>query len=66
MDLSLDTLSLKRGNTQALDGVALDFPAGSRAVLWGPAGCGKTSLLKVLAGLLKPTAGTARWPRAPG
>jgi phospholipid/cholesterol/gamma-HCH transport system ATP-binding protein len=61
VDLTLDHLTLQRGHTLALDALSLEFKAGSRAVLWGPAGCGKTSLLKVLAGLLKPTSGAVRW-----
>jgi phospholipid/cholesterol/gamma-HCH transport system ATP-binding protein len=61
VDLALDNLTLKRGGALALDGISVDFLAGSRTVLWGPAGSGKTSLLKVLAGLLKPQAGTVRW-----
>jgi phospholipid/cholesterol/gamma-HCH transport system ATP-binding protein len=61
VDLSLETLSLQRGNVRALSNLSVDFKAGSRVVVWGPAGCGKTSLLKVLAGLLKPTAGVIRW-----
>ena len=61
MDLALDNLCLQRGSTLALDGLKVEFKAGSRAVLWGAAGCGKTSLLKVLAGLLRPTSGTVRW-----
>jgi phospholipid/cholesterol/gamma-HCH transport system ATP-binding protein len=63
LDLSLETLSLQRGQTRALEAVSVAFPAGSRAVLWGAAGCGKTSLLKVLAGLLRPTAGTVHWAK---
>lgn len=61
MDLALEHLTLQRGDTVALEGLSLAFPAGSRAVIWGPAGGGKTSLLKVLAGLLRPTGGTLRW-----
>jgi phospholipid/cholesterol/gamma-HCH transport system ATP-binding protein len=63
VDLSLDHLSLQRGNVRALDAVSVVFPAGSRAVLWGAAGCGKTSLLKVLAGLIRPTTGTVHWAK---
>jgi phospholipid/cholesterol/gamma-HCH transport system ATP-binding protein len=61
VDLALDNVTLQRGRALALDGISLQFKAGSRAVVWGPAGCGKTSLLKVLAGLVKPSRGTVRW-----
>lgn len=61
VDLAISQLSLRRGARLALDGLTLDFPAGSSCALWGPAGCGKTSLLKVLAGLLRPTTGQVAW-----
>lgn len=43
---------------RALDRVSLDVRAGQRLALLGANGCGKTTLLKVLAGLVFPTAGT--------
>jgi ABC-type multidrug transport system ATPase subunit len=40
--------------------VDLAVPAGSLAVISGPAGCGKTALLLSLAGRMRPTAGALR------
>jgi cobalt/nickel transport system ATP-binding protein len=42
----------------ALDQVSLDVQTGQRLALLGANGCGKTTLLKVLAGLVFPTSGT--------
>ena len=43
--------------TLALDDVSLDLGKGEIVVLLGPSGCGKTSLLRLLGGFEKPTAG---------
>jgi len=43
--------------TLALDGVSLSFEKGERIALLGPNGCGKTTLLLHLNGILKPTSG---------
>lgn len=64
MRLSTEHLELRFGPVVALRDVSLDFPAGSRTVLWGPAGGGKTSLLKCLAGLARPSAGHVWWDEA--
>lgn len=65
MRLSTHQLSLHFGAVRALSNLTLDFPVGSRTVLWGPAGGGKTSLLKCLTGLVPPTAGEVWWDDAP-
>jgi len=44
----------------ALDGVSFDVRRGARVAVVGPVGCGKTTLLRVLAGLLPPQRGTYR------
>jgi ABC-2 type transport system ATP-binding protein len=48
------------GQTVALDGVDLEVPGGSVLGLLGPNGAGKTTIVRVLATLLIPDAGTAR------
>jgi len=61
MRLSTHHLSLQFGAVHALDDLSLEFPVGSRSVVWGPAGGGKTSLLKCLTGLALPTKGEVQW-----
>jgi ABC-2 type transport system ATP-binding protein len=46
------------GRATALDGVSLEFEAGLMHGVIGPEGAGKTTLMRVILGLLKPGAGT--------
>lgn len=52
------TLSL--GNTDILKGVDLDAPRGQSLAVLGPSGSGKSSLMAVLSGLERATAGEVR------
>jgi phospholipid/cholesterol/gamma-HCH transport system ATP-binding protein len=61
MRLATHHLSLRFGQVTALNDVSVDFPVGSRTLLWGPAGGGKTSLLKCLTGLQPPSTGDVEW-----
>ena len=45
------------GGTRALDGLELELPQGKIVGLLGPNGSGKTTFLKIAAGLLTPSAG---------
>ncbi len=46
------------GQTQAaIDDLSLEIESGSLVALLGPSGCGKTTTMKMVAGLLEPTAG---------
>lgn len=49
------------GGAPLLQGIDLRLDAGQCHVLLGRSGCGKSSLLKLAAGLLQPTAGEVRW-----
>ena len=48
-----------KGATQALDSVCASMPRGQITGLVGPDAAGKTTLMRILAGLMQPTAGTA-------
>ncbi|MEV5833750.1 ATP-binding cassette domain-containing protein [Nocardia sp. NPDC052112] len=43
----------------AVENVSFTVPSGTTAALVGPAGAGKTTILRILLGLLQPTSGTA-------
>ncbi len=49
----------KRGKieVQALSGISCSFQKGKIYVMMGPSGCGKTTLLNIIGGISKPTAG---------
>jgi len=44
--------------TALLEGITFDLPRGVTAALVGPTGCGKSTLMQLLAGLLEPDAGS--------
>jgi ABC-2 type transport system ATP-binding protein len=48
------------GTTTALDGITAELPAGKILGLVGPDGAGKTTLIRLLAGLMEPTAGSVQ------
>ena len=48
------------GEVRALRGVTASFDAGAFSVVAGPSGSGKSSLLRILSGLDRPTSGSAR------
>ena len=58
--IELNKLVKKFGDLVAVDGLTLEVPKGEFFVILGPNAAGKTTTIKILAGLLSPTAGTAR------
>ena len=57
MSLRIDGVTRSFGQVRALDQVSLTVPAGTITVVVGPSGGGKTTLLRLLAGLDSPDAG---------
>lgn len=56
-EITLKNVSLKSGDDEILKNISLYVPAGSRTAIIGPTAAGKTQLLNILIGLLKPTSG---------
>ena len=55
--LEIEALDLFHGDAQALDGVALTVEEGSIVTIVGANGAGKTSLIRTIAGMHRPTRG---------
>lgn len=60
MIVEVEGLARRFGAVRAVDGVSFAVPEGERFGLIGPDGAGKSTLFRVLATLLVPSAGTAR------
>ena len=62
MTAAIEVRGLRKeyGSTVALDGIDLDVPEATVLGLLGPNGAGKTTTVRILATLLRPTAGSAR------
>ena len=58
--IELEQLVKKFGNLTAVDHVSLKIPRGEFFAILGPNAAGKTTMIKLLAGLMKPTSGYAR------
>jgi tungstate transport system ATP-binding protein len=58
-------LVLEAGGKRLIDGIDLALSAGAVTVVLGANGAGKSLLLRLLHGLIEPTAGTVRWAGQP-
>jgi tungstate transport system ATP-binding protein len=61
LPLVLDDVSLTAGATTMLDRISLTIGPGAPTLVVGPNGSGKTSLLRLCMGLLRPSRGVVMW-----
>jgi branched-chain amino acid transport system ATP-binding protein len=59
--LSVENIDVFYGDAQALDGVSLEVEEGAIVAIVGANGAGKTSLIRTVAGMLRPARGTIRY-----
>jgi heme exporter protein A len=64
--ISIEQLALARGDRPLIDGFSLALEAGEAVALAGRNGAGKTSLLRAVAGLIRPSAGQVVFKGAGG
>ena len=64
-DVALQNVSLTFGEKMALRDVSLEAKAGTRTAIIGPTAAGKTQLLYLLIGLLRPTSGSVSYDGEP-
>src|SRR5437879_7129262 len=58
--LSIEALTVSYGGPPVLDRVSLDVEGGEMVALLGSSGCGKTTLLRAIAGFVIPDSGMLR------
>ena len=63
--VSIDSVTKRFDATTAVDDVTIDIAKGEFFTLLGSSGCGKTTLLRIIAGFLRQTAGTIRFDDKP-
>lgn len=56
--IQIRQLTFRRGERVIFDGVDMDVPRGKITAIMGPSGTGKTTLLRIIGGQLKPDAGS--------
>ena len=59
--LALRDVTVRYGDTVAVDDVSLDLAAGQVLAVLGPSGCGKSTLLRAIAGLEPLSSGSIAW-----
>ena len=56
-------LVFRRGDRTILDGINIDIPKGRIVAFMGPSGVGKTTILRLISGQLRPDSGTVELNR---
>jgi ABC-type sugar transport system ATPase subunit len=59
--LELRSITLGHGENTILDSISLTVEPGGVLLFGGRSGCGKSSLLEICAGLVRPSAGSVLW-----
>lgn len=55
--LEVKNISFSYGDKKVLDNISFKIDYGEKVIIIGPYGCGKTTLLRIVSGYLKPDAG---------
>jgi len=66
LPLRLHDVSFAVGGRTIIDGISLEIEAGRSTVILGANGAGKSVLMRLMHGLLKPTSGRVEWSAADG
>src|SRR3954468_4277644 len=61
LPLTLDDVSYSSGGQPIISGVSLSIEAGQSTIILGANGAGKSVLMRLMHGLLAPSAGRVRW-----
>jgi phospholipid/cholesterol/gamma-HCH transport system ATP-binding protein len=59
--VEIDNLSFKRGDRVIYDNISMRIPKGKTTAIMGPSGIGKTTMLRLMGGQLKPDQGDIRF-----
>ena len=58
--VTIRDLHFSRGRREIFSGISLDIPRGKTTAIMGPSGTGKTTLLRLIGGQLKPDSGSVK------